>query len=150
MANIIICFHGWDNMFSKTITLFNYYEPNDQYLTTVITGVEVQPTYKTNPKTTETSNETSTLIIIPYYSDDTGNYVMNNKDKKYYSTPKKWNGTNTNFTLQNNTDFIIVGNHGNIVDINLNDLKNTMDNLFVINQIKDFSDDLKHFEITAN
>lgn len=137
-------------MFSKTITLFNYYEPNDQYLTTVIPEVEVQPTYKTSPNTTETSNNTSVLIIIPYYSDDIGDYVMTNNDKKYYLTPKKYNGVNTNFTLQNNTDFIIVGNHESIVDINLNELKNTMDNVFVINQIKDFSDDLKHFEITAN
>lgn len=137
-------------MYNKTITLFNYYESNDEYFYTVIYNVEIQPIYKTIPNTSETSNQSSCLIIIPYNSDDLGNYVNLYENKKYYLKPKKWGGNPEYFTIQNNVDFIIEGIHTDIPDINLNEIKNTMDDVFVINQIKDFSDDLKHFELTVN
>ena len=73
------------------------------------------------------------------------------KGKKiYYSKPKSWDISSGKFTIQNNTDFVIIGDYTNIEDVNLNEIKNSIDDVFVINQFKTFFDELKHFEIYAN
>lgn len=138
-------------MYNQTITLFNYKLSSDDYIYTVINGAEVQPMYASSPKIMDTENNTKALIIIRYAEDDVGRYINTKDGKKYYKSPKQWKENPDYFTLQTNFDFLIVGDYTpENAEINLNELKNELDNVFVINEIKDFSDDLKHFEITAN
>lgn len=138
-------------MYRQTITLFNYLDSIDNYSSTVINGVEVQPKYATIPKIYQTDNDSKVLVIIRYQSDESGRYVNTENGKKYYKTPKQWKENPEYFTLNPNFDFLIVGEYiPENPEINLNELKNELDNIFVINEIKDFADDLKHFEIIAN
>lgn len=138
-------------MFATDITLFNYLENQDEYFHTLIKSVEFQPKYNTNPEQYSTEDNTSSLIIIPYHKDDNGVYV-GTESKKYYLTPKKWiNSNHTDyFTIQNNIDFVMIGDYTDLENINLNDLKNEYDDLFMINQYKDFRYELSHFELIVN
>lgn len=139
-------------MFATDITLFNYIEQEDEYIPTLIKGVEFQPKYKTEPNNYDTSDKTSSLIIIPYYKDNNGVYANKNEYKKYYLTPKRWINSNHTeyFTIQNDIDFVMIGNYLYLTEINLNELKNSYDDLFMINQYKDFRDELSHFELIVN
>lgn len=136
-------------MYKQIVTLFNYLSSSDDYISTVINGVEVQPIYATTPKVTNTENDTSVLIIIKCFEDSNGRYIHTENGNKYYKPPKQWKENTNYFTLQPNFDFLILGKY-EIQDISLNELKNNLDNIFMVNQIKDFSDDLGHFEIIAN
>ena len=137
-------------MFKSTITLFNYLYSSDEYSKTIIKNVEIQPIYKTDPQTNDTSNNTKVLIIVPYKADSAGAYVNSGSDKKYYLKPKSWKENTDYFTIQIGFDFIIVGDYSHLTNISLNDIKNKVDDVFVINEVKDFSDDLKHFEIVGS
>lgn len=160
-------------MFKSTITLFNYLYSSDEYAKTIIKNVEIQPMCSTDPQTNSTENNTEVLIIVPYKVDSGGAYVNSGSDIKYYLKPKVWaNKVDPGivyvdkksgerhylkqkgwaesieyFTIQSGLDFIIVGDYSYLTDINLNDIKNKVDDVFVIGGVKDFSDDLKHFEI---
>lgn len=137
-------------MYNQSITLFNYDAEEDDYLKTFIKGVEFQPNYQTIPKVDKTDSDTSALIIIEYFRDDIGKYIYSEGNKIYYASPKTWSLKSQKFTIQNNTDFIIIGNYMDIVEVNLNEIKNSIDNVFIINQFKDFMDELRHFEIYVN
>lgn len=137
-------------MFKSTITLFNYLYSSDEYAKTLINNVEIQPIYKTDPQTNDAQNNTKVLIIVPYKADSGGVYVNSGSDIKYYLKPKSWKENTDYFTIQNGFDFIIVGDYSHLTNISLNDIKNKVDDVFVINEVKDFSDDLKHFEIMCN
>lgn len=142
-------------MFDTCITLFNYSAEEDKYYQTVINNAEFQPIYKTEPELTGTDNRTSCLVIIPY-SFDKNNEIYINTDCKqvYYSKPKEWEKLTDKtgyFTLQNDIDFIAKGNRSDLTDVTLNEMKNSYDDVFVINQIKDFSEIIiSHFELTVN
>lgn len=139
-------------MFAEKITLFNYIEQNDEYTSTLIKNVEFQPVYKTVPNDYETADSTSALVIIKYRKDTKGVYVNSDSSKKYYLKPKAWNNSDKDgyFTIQNNTDFVVLGDYTHLIDVNLNQFKNTADDVFMINKFKDFSDELKHFELFVN
>lgn len=137
-------------MFLQTITLFNYIQSTDEYSPVILSNVEFQPYYKTYPNTYETSDETGALLIIPLFSDDNGTYALSNNSKKYYLPQKKWQENKDYFTIQNNFDFVIVGDYTHLENINLNELKNNLDDVFVINGFKYFMDDLMHFELYVN
>lgn len=137
-------------MFKSTITLFNYLYSSDEYSKTLIKNVEIQPMCSTDPQTNSTQSNTKVLIIVPYKVDSAGAYVNSGSDIKYYLKPKSWKENTDYFTIQNDSDFIIVGDYSHLTDINLNDIKNKVDDLFVICGVKDFSDDLKHFEIVGS
>lgn len=137
-------------MFQGKITLFNYLYSADEYSKTLINNVEIQPIYKTDPQTNSTENNTKVLIIVPYKADSDGAYVNDGDDKKYYLKPKSWKENTNYFTIQIGFDFIVVGDYLDMTDVSLNDIKNKVDDVFVVNEVKDFSDDLKHFEIMCN
>lgn len=141
-------------MFDTCITLFNYDSKDDIYYGTVIDFVEFQPIYKTEPIVTGTENRTSCLVIIQYISKDGSIYITSGSDFQYYLSPKEWEKEENKinyFTLQTDTDFIVKGDKSDLTDVNLNDMKNRFDDVFVINQIKDFDKWLiPHFELTVN
>lgn len=141
-------------MFDTKITLFNYDINNDNYYTTVIEDTEFQPIYKTIPDTTQTNSDSSILLIIPYNITNGTVYINSDGLKKEYLSPKEWGETankETFFTIQNNFDIVMIGDYSSLSSESLNDLKNQHDNIFMINQVKDFNDPLlSHFEITAN
>lgn len=142
-------------MFDTCITLFNYAVSEDTYYSKVINNAEFQPIYKTEPELTGTDNRTSCLVIVPYSFDkDNSIYINTDKDKSYYSKPKEWEKLTDKtgyFTLQNDIDFIAKGNRSDLSDVTLNEMKNSYDDVFVINQIKDFSEFIiSHFELTVN
>lgn len=137
-------------MYSQTVTLFNYLSSIDKYAPTLIENIEVQPIYRTTPNLYQTDDVSRVLIIVPYAIDEIGKYIFSNGYKKYYKNPKLW-GENINyFTLQNNLDFVIYGDFSTLSNPNLNEVKNDIDDVFLINEIRDFPDDLKHFELTCN
>ena len=136
-------------MFKQTITLFNYIPSKDTYLTTLLSQCEFQNSFRTIPEEYETSEATSAIALVMAYEDYQGIYVLGS-NKKYFKYAKQWNEDTDYFTIQNNTDFIMLGDYTDMVDINLNDIKNGFDNVFVINRFKYFIDDLKHFELYVN
>ena len=137
-------------MFKSTITLFNYLYSSDEYSKTIIKNVEIQPMCSTEPQTNSTESGTKVLIIVPYKADSGGVYVNDGNNKKYYLKPKSWKENTDYFTIQIGFDFIIVGDYSHLTNISLNDIKNKVDDVFVVNEVKDFSDDLKHFEIIGS
>nr|DAW44990.1 MAG TPA: hypothetical protein [Bacteriophage sp.] len=137
-------------MYNQTITLFNYSSDKDEYFKTLIENVEIQPNYQTVPNLSQTDSNTSVLIIFEYSEDEIGKYIYSRGKKVYYSKPKNWDISSGEFTMQNNTDFIIIGDYTNIENVNLNEIKNSIDDVFVINQFKVFFDELKHFELYVN
>lgn len=142
-------------MFQSIITLFNYSAEEDKYYQTIINNAEFQPIYKTEPELIGTDNRSSCLIIIPYNFDkDNEIYINTDTSKSYYSLPKEWEKLQDktgHFTFQNNIDFVVKGNKSDLADVTLNDMKNVYDDVFVINQIKNFEDTiLSHFELTVN
>lgn len=137
-------------MYNQTITLFNYSSDKDEYFKTLIENVEIQPNYQTVPNLSQTDSNTSVLIIFEYSEDEIGKYIYSRGKKVYYSKPKNWDISSGEFTIQNNTDFIIIGDYTNIENVNLNEIKNSIDDVFVINQFKVFFDELKHFELYVN
>lgn len=137
-------------MFLQTITLFNYIYSTDEYSSTLLSNVEFQPFYKTYPNIYETELNTSALIIVPLIVDSSGIYALSNVSKKYYLPFKQWKENKDYFTIQNNFDFVILGDYTHLENINLNELKNSLDDVFIINGFKYFMDDLKHFEIYLN
>ncbi|MDE7425387.1 MAG: hypothetical protein K2N51_17145 [Lachnospiraceae bacterium] len=141
-------------MFDTCITLFNYDASEDTYYGTLIDYTEFQPIYKTEPNVMGTENKTSCLVIIPYTSKKGVIYITSGDTKQYYVPPKEWEKRSNKvdcFTFQTDTDFIIKGNKNDLTDVNLNDMKNNFDNVFVINQVKDFDKwFIQHFELTVN
>lgn len=146
-------------MFDTLITLFNYDSNEDKYYPHLITDAEFQPKYKTEPNVTGTENDTSCLVILPYGNNDSHIYIndiLSVSGTNYeYLPPKQWNETEDKekyITLQTNIDFIFKGDFTETdTDFNLNAMKNKYDYVFVINEVKDFSNSLvSHFELTVN
>lgn len=138
-------------MYNQTITLFNYVLSKDDYFRTVISNVEVQPIYSTHPNIYQTDDTSTVLVIIPYSRDDLGEYVITSSGaKKYYKKPKAWRENADYFTIQNDLDFLIVGDFSSLTNVNINNVKNEIDDVFMINKVRDFPYDIKHFEITCN
>lgn len=142
-------------MFGTTITLFNYDVSSDIYYSTLIINTEFQPMYKTNPDVTQTNDEDSSLIIIPYNISNGKVYVNTDDLKKEYLSPYDFHSKENKsmyFTLQNNIDIVMIGDYTNLEEsLNLNELKNSHDNVFMVNQFKDFKEPLiSHFELIVN
>lgn len=141
-------------MFDTCITLFNYYSKDSTYYPTVIDFTEFQPIYKTEPNLTGTNNLTSCLILIPYNLKYGSIYINSDDTKQYYLSPKEWeNKTNKldYFTFQTDIDFVIKGDKSYLTDVTLNDMKNRFDDVFVINQVKNFDKwFVSHFELSVN
>lgn len=141
-------------MFDTTITLFNYDVSNDVYYSTLIINTEFQPMYKTKPDVTQTNDEDSSLIIIPYNIRYGTIYINSDDLKKEYLRPYDFHSKENKslfFTIQNNIDIVMIGDYTNINTVNLNELKNSHDNVFMVNQFKDFKEPLiSHFELVVN
>lgn len=141
-------------MFDTKITLFNYDVRNDVYYSTLILNTEFQPMYKTKPDVTQTNDEDSSLIIIPYNISNGTIYINTDDLKKEYLKPYDFHSKENKsmfFTIQNNIDIVIIGDYTNINTVNLNDLKNSNDNVFMVNKFKDFKEPLiSHFELVVN
>lgn len=141
-------------MFDTKITLFNYDVRNDVYYSTLIVNTEFQPMYKTKPDVTQTNDEDSSLIIIPYNIRYGTIYINSDDLKKEYLNPYDFHSKENKsmfFTIQNNIDIVIIGDYTNINTVNLNDLKNSNDNVFMVNKFKDFKEPLiSHFELVVN
>lgn len=141
-------------MFEYTITVFNYDSYNSKYYSKVLYNIEVQPHYKTKPEVQFTTNETSVLIIVPYNIIGEDIYIGENSNQIIYLEPKIWDSKDNkedSITFKTNTDFIVIGGHKDIVDIDFNEIKNTYDNVFTINEVRNYKELwISHFEIIAN
>lgn len=137
-------------MFNSTVTIFNFDEPNDKFYPTLITGVEFQPDYRSQFTSNTTQDMDMSLLIIMYYID--GNNVLVNGNNKPYRTPKAWeNLTTANkskyFTFKTGRDFFVLGNYSTTANADYETFKDQNDDVFFINSVKNFRDELKHFEI---
>ncbi|MCK9544314.1 MAG: hypothetical protein M0R03_20025 [Novosphingobium sp.] len=137
-------------MFSSTVTVFNYDEPTDKFYPTLFTGVEFQPDYKINFTNNSTQDMDMSLLIIMYYID--GNNVLSYGNNKPYKPPKAWENLKTAckskyFTFQTGRDFFVLGDYTSSTNADYELFKTEHDDVFFINSIKNFRDELKHFEI---
>lgn len=137
-------------MFSSTITLFNYEESTDKFYPTLFTGTELQPDYKTRFTENTTQDMDMSLLIIKYYISDNKIYSYGNT--KSYKTPKSWDNLTTAnksnyFTFQTGRDFFVLGDYSTTVNVDYELFKSQNDDVFFINNVKVFRDDLKHWEI---
>ena len=138
-------------MFSNTVTLFNYDETNNSYYSTLITNVELQSNYRASFTDESTVDNDLTLLIVKYQVENGSKKVPGTE--KSFLTPKVWESTQDKsdvFTIQPGRDFFAKGDLTGISDIDYEELKNTYDDVFFIQSLKDFEDDLKHFEILGH
>ena len=138
-------------MFLNTVTLFNYDETNNFYYFTLLTNVELQSHYKTNFTDESTVDNDLTLLIVKYQVESGSKKVQGTE--KSFLTPKVWENTQDKsnvFTIQPSRDFFAKGDFTGLSDIDYEELKNTHDDVFFIQSLKDFEDDLKHFEILGH
>ena len=135
-------------MFSNTVTLFSYDETNNFYYSTLLTNVELQIHYKASFTDESTVDNDLTLLIVKYRIENGIKKVQGTE--KSFLTPKVWENTQDKlnvFTIQPSRDFFAKGDLTSFSDIDYEKLKNTYDDVFLIQSLKDFEDDLKHFEI---
>lgn len=138
-------------MFRNEVTLFNYSEIENKYYPTLFENVEIQPKYKTlfTPESVQDSD--SVLLLVKFQKDGFGKFVFKeNGSPKYFLSPKGFNTIENKseyFTLQNSYDFFVKGDFSNETEVIYEDFKNSHDEVFLIHSVKDFEDDLKHWEI---
>lgn len=135
-------------MFTNSITLFNFDEENNKYYKTLFKNVELQSTYQANFTVDSTIDSDVSLLIVNYY--------LNGVEKqpvyvnKTFRTPKVWNnieGKENYFTFECGRDFFAKGDYTLLNITSYEQFKHSHDDVFMIHQVKDFEDDLKHWEI---
>ena len=140
-------------MFRNAVTLFNYDEEENIYYPTLLESVELQPNYRTEFTDDGTRSKDLALLIVRYDKDSSGKFIFESSKIKYFTNPKLWNDFTTDnkstyFTLKpGEYDFFIKGDYTSETDVNYEVFKNTYDEIFLIHGVKDFEDDLKHWEI---
>lgn len=135
-------------IYTSKITVFNYNQKDKTYFKTLIDEVSFQPYYKYEPNVTSTADLSEVLCIFILNSDYKGFYV-NNKNPKYYISPKHFEFTNNTFTLRPKTDFIIKGDYTDIPETSLNEIKNKYDDVFMINKVIMFDEVFPHIELVV-
>lgn len=126
-------------MFNATVTLFNFFRPDSEYYATLLTGVELQPFFKTSFTDDATLEQTSSLLIFPPSA-----------TKKPFKPPKIWDNfypKETAFTLRPGEDFFIIGDYSQISAESYENFKENHDGVFLITGVKNFRFDLPHFEV---
>lgn len=134
-------------MFSSKVTLFNYSESENMYYKTFLENVEFQPYYKTSFDGDFAKDEDSSLLIVNYCIDSGSKKPFGSE--RVFKTPKIWETLENKgdfFTLRPGFDFFVKGDFTE-VNSGYEDLKNSYDDVFFIQSVKDFEDDLKHWEI---
>ena len=139
-------FISMKNMFNNNITLFNFDEKSNKYYKTFLPNVELQSNFRTRFTNDSTLDDDVSLLIISYF--------LVNSDKKIstgkiFKTPKIWENLESkeeSFTFQEGKDFFV---KGKLLDENLNyeELKNSQDGVFFVHSVKDFEDELNHWEV---
>lgn len=135
-------------MFSNTATIFSYDESNETYSSTLLQNVELQTHYRTSFTDESTVDNDLTLLIVKYWVENGNKKTQGNS--KTFLTPKLWESLQDktgSFTIQPGRDFFAKGDLTQLESIDYEELKNTYDDVFFIQSVKDFEDDLKHFEI---
>lgn len=138
-------------MFISLVTLFNYDSKNDNYFATLLKNVEFQPHYKTVFSEDSTQSADFALLIIEYA-------FRHGKKKtpsteKAYKSPKAWENLSSDekkkyFTLKpGEYDFFAKGDYSRVKKVVYENFKNSHDDVFFIHGVRDFEDDLPHFEI---
>ena len=144
-------------MFNINITLFNFDEKSNKYYKTFLPNVELQSNFRTRFTNDSTLDDDVSLLIIKY--------LIKNSEKisfgteKCFKTPKIWENLESKeefFTFQEGKDFFVKGklleqieNLDFTVSENLNyeELKNSQDGVFFVHSVKDFEDELSHWEV---
>lgn len=139
-------------MFRNKVTLFNYDEQENIYYPTLLDEVELQPQYKTRFTSDSTKDLDSALLIV--------RYKINSDEKteiggKSFKKPKEWElldatGKQTYFTFNLGRDFFVLGDFSSVTDVNYEIFKNENDEVFFVHAVKDFDDELKHWEVVGN
>jgi len=137
-------------LFTTTITVFNFEESTDKFYPTLFTGTEIQPDFKTEFTNRTTDDMDMSLLIIKYYISESKIYSYGNT--KVYKTPKLWDNLSGTvranyFTFKPGRDFFVIGNYSTTTNADYEVFKSQNDDVFFINDVKVFRDDLKHWEI---
>lgn len=135
-------------MFRNTVTLFNYDEEKDEYIKTLFENVELQSKTRIDFNVDRTEDEDTSLLIIKYYITGIDKKVIG--INKSYKTPKEWSKLaekKNNFTFEAGRDFYAKGDYTLLNITSYEQFKHTHDDVFMINEIRDYEDDLKHWEI---
>lgn len=135
------------NMFNNNITLFNFDEKSNKYYKTFLPNVELQSNFRTRFTNDSTLDDDVSLLIIKYLIKNSEKIAFGTK--KCFKTPKIWENLESKeefFTFQEGKDFFV---KGKLLDKNLNyeELKNSQDGVFFVHSVKDFEDELSHWEV---
>ena len=135
------------NMFNNNITLFNFDEKSNKYYKTFLPNVELQSNFRTRFTNDSTLDDDASLLIIKYLIKNSEKIAF--RTEKCFKTPKIWENLESKeefFTFQEGKDFFV---KGKLLDENLNyeELKNSQDGVFFVHSVKDFEDELSHWEV---
>ena len=134
-------------MFNNNITLFNFDEKSNKYYKTFLPNVELQSNFRTRFTNDSTFDEDVSLLIIKYLIKNSEKIAFGTK--KCFKTPKIWENLESKeefFTFQEGKDFFVKGQLLN-ENLNYEELKNSQDGVFFVHSIKDFEDELSHWEV---
>lgn len=135
-------------MFKNVVSLFNFDESNNEYYLTILENVELQSNYRTRFTNDSTLDDDVSLLIIKYSIVDSDKKISSGK---VFKTPKIWEKLENKsdfFTFQPGSDFFMKGRFEKQIS-DYEALKNSYDDVFFIHSVKDFEDDLKHWEVTG-
>ena len=136
-------------MFTNSVTLFNFDEESNKYYKTLLKNVELQSTYQANFTVDSTIDGDVSLLIVNYYLDGVEKKPTSILNKSF-RTPKVWKNIANKenyFTFEAGRDFFAKGDYTLLNIINYEQFKHSHDDVFMIHSVKDFEDDLKHWEI---
>lgn len=135
-------------MFKNVVSLFNFDESNNEYHLTILENVELQSNYRTRFTNDSTLDDDVSLLIIKYSIVGSDKKISSGK---VFKTPKIWEKLENKsdfFTFQTGSDFFMKGRFEKQI-ADYESLKNSYDDVFFIHSVKDFEDDLKHWEVTG-
>lgn len=135
-------------MFKNVVSLFNFDESNNEYHLTILENVELQSNYRTRFTNDSTFDDDVSLLIIKYSIVGSDKKISSGK---VFKTPKIWNNLENKsgfFTFQTGSDFFMKERFEKQIS-DYESLKNSYDDIFFIHSVKDFEDDLKHWEVVG-
>lgn len=135
-------------MFGGVVTLFNHDEETGEYYPALFTNVEFQAHYRTSFSDNSTRDGDFCLLIVKYFK--IGEIKRVCGTTKSFMTPKLWQENQNKkdyFTFKEGRDFFVKGDYSNVENVDYEIFKGSTDGVFFIHGVKDFDDELSHFEV---
>lgn len=136
-------------IFDSEVTIFNFDKSDSSFAKTHLTGVEVQNRYSARrlPGLNETDDRCLLIIKFEPTKKET-------KEGFKFLYPIEWNNLENKdgyFTIQTDRDFFAIGDFSNDIIEDFDSFKNEHQNtVFLINEFREYTSVLPHWEIWGN